>query len=39
VQQVAALAAEDEGWYILPDAEDDSTNYLNFVVEIEAPVS
>ncbi len=37
-QQVIALRKTDEDWFILPDESDESINYLNFEVEIEAPV-
>jgi hypothetical protein len=41
MQHVAELRAEEDSdacWYVLPDPDDDTVDYFNFVVEIEGPV-
>jgi hypothetical protein len=37
-QQVTALRKANEDWFVLPDEDDEDVNYMNFAVELEAPV-
>ena len=37
LRQVAAARRSEEEWFVLPDEGDESVNYMDFKVEVEAP--